>query len=442
LCSLFGYPAARERLPERTNAGNQNGHYQIKPQHMSVLTATAPPGALPDSTAATRTYRVGSIDLLRGLVMIIMALDHTRDFFHQTAMTDDPLNLATTTPWLFLTRWITHFCAPVFVFLAGTSIYLQSLRKTTKELSVYLLTRGIWLIFVEVVIINFAFSFDAGFSLVALQTIWSIAISMIILSVVIWLPFRLILVLAALIVLGHNSLDFYESGKQGGFSFLYDLVHHPGFFPLDDKHNLLIMYPFLPWAGLMMAGYCFGKLFQSYEGAKRRMVLTWTGIGIIAFFIILRATNMYGNPESWSQQKNLGYTVLSFIDTHKYPPSLLYMCMTIGPAIIFLAWMDGIRNRLTNFITVYGRVPFLYYVLHFYLIHLLAMVFFALRGHSISSGWSNPPQNAPKFVIPGDGYSLLTVYGIWLMVVLMLYPVCKWFSEYKKTHRQWWLGYL
>ncbi|MES2880753.1 MAG: heparan-alpha-glucosaminide N-acetyltransferase domain-containing protein, partial [Bacteroidota bacterium] len=336
-------------------------------------------------TPLKTSYRIDSIDLLRGLVMIIMALDHTRDFFHAEAMVADPLNLTTTTPALFFTRWITHFCAPVFVFLAGTSAFFQKARKTKKDLSGFLISRGLWLVVIEVVVINFAFSFNPDYSLIGLQTIWAIGISMILLGVFIWLPYPVIFALGLIIILGHNSLDFYEDGKpRGSFSVLYSLLHVQGFFPLGENRNLLVMYPFLSWTGLMLCGYSFGKLFSMYEGVQRRKVLTWLGLGVIGFFIVLRATNIYGNPEDWTTQKNAFYTFLSFIDTHKYPPSLLYMSMTIGPAILFIAWVGNTKTALAKFITVYGRVPFFYYVLHFFLIHLLSTIAFVARGHSLS----------------------------------------------------------
>ena len=398
-----------------------------------------PVSAMPLKRAA---YRIDSIDLLRGLVMIVMALDHTRDFFHSQAWTDDPLNMATTTPWLFLTRWITHFCAPVFVFLAGTSAWFQTRRKSKKELSRFLITRGAWLILIEITLVNFSFGFDPHFYFIGLQTIWAIGISMIILGLVIWLPFTAIFAIGSLIVLGHNSLDFYEAGHKGNYNFFYALLHHQQLFLLDSKHAFIIMYPFLSWAGLMMMGYCFGKFFTHYEGAKRKKMLTRLGIGIILFFIALRATNLYGNPEHWATQKNTLFTIFSFIDTHKYPPSLLYMCMTIGPAILFIAWAGTIKNGLTKFVTVYGRVPFFYYVIHFYLIHTISMLFFLARGHSFASGIYNDFRTGPNFIVPGEGYSLWVVYAVWLFVVISLYPVCKWFSEYKKTHTQWWLSYL
>jgi uncharacterized membrane protein len=388
------------------------------------------------------SYRIESIDLLRGFVMIVMALDHVRDFFHITSWTDDPLNMATTTPALFLTRWITHFCAPVFVFLAGTSGWFQHQRKSTKELSRFLITRGLWLVLVEVLIINFAFSFDPNYSFIGLQTIWSIGISMIILGLAIWLPFPIILALGLLIVLGHNSLDFYEARHVPPYGFIYSLLHHQGGFPLWGNHVLFIMYPFLPWAGLMMLGYCFGKLFTSYSGAQRARVLTLLGTGIILFFIALRTINIYGNPEPWTVQKNQLFTFLSFIDTHKYPPSLLYMCMTIGPAILFVAWAGHIKNSFTRFVTVFGRVPFFYYVLHFFLIHIISSLFFLSRGHTVAEGMQGAAKGLPNFVAPTEGYSLWVVYAVWIFVILSLYPLCKWFSEYKKTHSQWWLSYL
>lgn len=375
--------------------------------------------------------------------MIIMALDHTRDFFHATALTEDPLNLQTTTPILFFTRWITHFCAPIFVFLAGVSAYFQGGRKSKGELSGFLIKRGLWLVLIELTLVNLSFSFDIGFSLFALQTIWAIGISMAILGLVIWLPFKLIAVLGLLIVLGHNSLDFYEAGKRANaMGLLYDLLHRPGFHDLPGNHDLLILYPFLPWTGLMITGYCFGKIFTIYEGTQRRKLLTWIGLGVILLFVVVRATNKYGDAQHWSAQKNPLFTLLSFINTVKYPPSLLYMCMTIGPAILFLAWVGNIKSRLAKIITVYGRVPFFYYVLHFYLIHLLSAALFLARGHSFAEGLITYPNSIGKFLIPGEGYSLGIVYLIWISIVAALYPLCKWFSVYKQTHKQWWLSYL
>ncbi len=397
----------------------------------------------PYQAIGKKSYRIDSIDLLRGLVMIIMALDHTRDFFHLGAWTNDPTNLATTTPFLFFTRWITHLCAPVFVFLAGTGAWFQSLRKSKKELSLFLIKRGLWLLVVEIIIMNFAFSFDVNYSIIALQTIWSIGISMIILGLMVWLPFYVILATGSVIVLGHNLLDFYEAGLKSSPGWWYDLIHRPGFYPLGGGRSLLILYPFLSWAGLMMLGYCFGKLFLKYDGEKRRRMLLWLGLGILAFFVVARFINEYGDAARWSTQKDSVFTFLSFMNLTKYPPSLLYMCATVGIGILFLALFANVRNGLTRFITIYGRVPFLYYILHFFLIHLVSSIFYLLRGHSIKEGLrSDQGGFLPKFAAVNEGYSLFWVYIIWIGVVLSLYPVCRWFSNYKQKHKDWWLSYL
>jgi uncharacterized membrane protein len=402
---------------------------------MSTLTAT--------TLEARPSYRIDSIDLLRGFVMVIMALDHTRDFFHIQAWSDDPLNLQTTTPALYFTRWITHLCAPIFVFLAGMGGFFQSLRKTKTELCQFLIKRGLWLLIIEIIVMNFAFSFDFRYSIVALQTIWSIGISMIILGLMIWLPFPVILVTGLVIVLGHNALDYYEAGFKGQPGIGYSLLHQPGFYKLWDGHNLLILYPFLSWTGLMLLGYCFGKLYLRYEGAKRRKMLVLMGVGLLALFALLRIPNLYGDPQDWVEQKNGLYSFFSIMNVRKYPPSLLYMCATIGIGMLILAAMGNWKNRFTKFITVYGRVPFLYYILHFFLIHLVSAIFYLARGHSFAEG-IKPKQGGfmPNFIDPTEGVSLFWVYVIWILIVVSLYPVCKWFSEYKKRHKHWWLSYL
>ena len=386
--------------------------------------------------------RIDSIDLLRGLVMIIMALDHTRDFFHIQAWTQDPLDLATTTPGLFFTRWITHFCAPIFTFLAGTSVWFQAKNKNTKELSSFLIKRGLWLVLVEIVVLNFAFSFDPSYTIIGLQTIWSIGVSMIFLGLLIWLPFPAILAIGLVVVLGHNSLDLYEASKKSDFSLLYSMIHRPGFFPINKSHSLFVLYPVLPWLGIMILGYCFGKLYTTYQKIEQRKVILILGIGVTLFFILLRAINLYGDPKPWSQQETYLYTLFSFIDTQKYPPSLLYAAMTIGPGIIFLSVFEKTKNVVTEIIVAFGRVPFFYYVLHFFLIHFLSMIFFLTRGHKFTEGIYEGPNMLPNFIAAKEGYSLGIVYLIWIGVIIILYPVCKWFSEYKKRHRKWWLSYL
>lgn len=383
--------------------------------------------------------RISSVDLLRGAVMIIMALDHTRDFFHYDAQLNNPLNMNSTTGVLFFTRWITHFCAPLFVFLSGVSAYLQSARKSKKELSIFLITRGLWLILMELTIVNVVLTFDIH--TLALETIWAIGISMVILGLVIWLPFEIILVLGLVIVLGHNSLDFYERKQNGQFGIPYNLLHRLGFHPLGGDFRLLILYPFLSWSGLMMLGYCLGKVLRNENRSYCKKFLVITGLSTIVLFIVLRFINVYGDPSQWSKQSTGFRTFLSFINSSKYPPSLFFMAMTIGPSLLLLAWWDNIQNAFTKFISVYGRVPFFYFVVHLFVLHFITMIFYFYRGHTFAETMNDPVIT--KFVKPGEGFSLTIVYMIWLAVVIALYPLCKWYDRYKTAHKEKkWLSYL
>jgi uncharacterized membrane protein len=386
--------------------------------------------------------RITSVDLLRGAVMIIMALDHTRDFFHDQALVDDPLNLNTTTPELFFTRWITHFCAPLFVFLSGTSAYLQSSRKSKKELSRFLITRGLWLIIAEITIVNLIFSFDILFTIIGLQVIWAIGISMIILGLLIWLPFAWIFAIGLLIVLGHNALDFYEKNDPPPYGVVYNLLHHFGFHSLGGNRQLFVLYPFLPWTGLMLLGFCLGKVFRNPVETYLKKILVITGLSAIVLFITLRLINVYGDPFSWSPQKNGLYSFLSFINTSKYPPSLDYICMTVGPGLLLLAWWDKVQNGFTRIVSVYGRVPFFYYLVHFFVIHLVSAICFFIRGNSFAEG-SDHPTMFINFIKPGEGFSLGVTYLIWLAILVFLYPFCKWYDNYKTNHKEKkWLSYL
>jgi uncharacterized membrane protein len=394
-------------------------------------------------TETNVSARINAIDFLRGFVMIIMALDHTRDFFHVATFTGDPLNLATTTPALFLTRWVTHFCAPVFVFLAGCSAYLQSFRKTKKELSLFLLKRGLWLIVVELVLMTFIFSFDIYYQNIVLQVIWAIGISMVILAGMVWLPFPVILAVGLIIVFGHNLLDRFEQAPGFQSAWWYDLLHRPGVRPAGNGRMVMMLYPFLPWTGVLLLGYCLGRLFrQDVPPLRRKKVLAALGIAALVLFVILRAGNVYGDPQQWSQQKNELYSFFSFINLQKYPPSLLFLCVTLGPALIFLALAGPVKNAFARFVTVYGRVPLFYFLLHFFLIHLACMFYFLLRGYSFSEGIVATPGFPFNFVVPGEGVSLGVVYIIWAVLVLLLYPACKWYGNYKRRKKSWWLSYL
>lgn len=391
----------------------------------------------PLSDQAT-TKRIQSIDLLRGIVMIIMALDHVRDYFHADSLRFEPTDLEQTNVLLFFTRWITHFCAPVFVFLAGTSAFLSGQRKTKKQLSVFLLTRGLWLIFLEVTIVNFAWSFNIKLPFIGLGVIWALGISMIALAAIIHLPKMLILAVGTLIVFGHNLLDTIHLD-----GFLWSALHETKLFQLDDSHLLRLAYPVLPWIGIMALGYCFGSLYTpGLTAAKRKKWLLSIGTGAIALFIIIRAINFYGDPTPWAVQNSATFTFLSFLNTFKYPPSLLYTLMTLGPAMIFLAFTEKASTRFTQPIIHIGRVPMFYYILHLYLIHLIAMFAAEFSGFS----WSDMILQRRTWLDPqlkGYGFSLGFTYLVWVVIVLLLYPLCKWYDKYKTAHKQkWWLSYL
>ncbi len=390
--------------------------------------------------------RIQSIDVLRGLAMVLMALDHVRDYFHVTAWTDDPLNLETTTPTLFFTRYITHFCAPTFVFLSGVSIYLQSLRKTKSELSLFLMKRGLWLVAVEVVLISFAWSFNPNYDFIFLQVIWAIGISMFLLGLLIRVSYPFILVLGLLFVFGHNLLDFVEAAEGYKPTFLWDLLHHGNFalYNLWGSHTAVVFYPIIPWSGLMMLGYCAGVFFTpKYSMGQRAKILTRIGVGSLLLFVVLRFINVYGNPVAWSIQKTDFYTFLSFINVHKYPPSLMYMCVTIGIALLALVLLEKVENKFTRIMSIFGRTAFFYYILHLYLMHFFAMVYFYVNGHSVSESVANIHTQLWYFIVPGEGFGLLGVYAVWIVVVVTLFPLCKWYDAYKQSHKEkWWLGYL
>lgn len=390
------------------------------------------------SIPAQGTTRITSIDLLRGIVMIIMALDHVRDYFHSDVTVFQPEDLEQTNVLLFFTRWITHFCAPVFVFLAGTSAFLSGQRKTKNDLSLFLLKRGIWLLLVEVTLVNFAWSFNIKLPFIGLAVIWALGISMITLAALIHLPKRIIFLIGVIIVAGHNLLDRIHFD-----SVLWSVLHEPGIFRIDQTHLIRVAYPVLPWIGIMALGYCFGSLYtKNVDAAKRKKLLWQLGTIAIIAFIVIRFLNVYGDPALWSEQKSIVFTILSFFNTTKYPPSLLYTIMTLGPALIFLAIAEKASGKLAQPIIHIGRVPMFYYILHLYLIHIAAMFAAEFSGYD----WSDMILQRRTWVDPqlnGYGFSLGVTYLVWIGIVLLLYPLCKWYDKYKTQHKEkWWLSYL
>ena len=356
----------------------------------------------------------------------------------------EPADLATTTPLLFFTRWITHFCAPVFVFLAGTSAYLYGMKRATvKETALFLLTRGLWLIFAELFIVNFAWTFDTTYSFRILQVIWAIGLSMVALSALVFLPNGSILGIGLLLVFGHNLLDPITVAGSSAGDLIWYTLHQPHTVFIDSTHLVNFVYPVLPWIGLMALGYSFGSIYQtSFPAEQRRRRLLSIGISATVLFIILRSFNLYGEPHPWRTQDSFVFSLMSFLNTTKYPPSLQFLLMTLGPALILLSVMEAFGNHIPEPIIVFGRVPFFFYIVHLYVIHALAIVLLIYEGRD----WHEYILSARRIMsgtLSDVGLSLGAVYAIWILVILLLYPICRWYQKYRENHpSKWWLSYL
>lgn len=395
-------------------------------------------------TKSFTSKRIHSIDILRGLVMAIMALDHVRDFLHNDAVLHDPLNVQTTTPILFFTRWITHFCAPTFVFLSGLSAGLSQHKRNPAQTSTFLIKRGLWLILVEVLIITLGLSFNPLYNTLFLQVIWAIGCSMLILGLLLKLSTKLILPIGLILVLGHDLLNYISPIKSPFAAGLLQVLFTARFYilPLPGNHFIVFLYAILPWTGIMMLGYAVSAIYQpTYSPHRRKTQLLYSGIGLLAFFVLLRFTNTYGEPQHWSVQRTSMRTFLSFINVSKYPPSLLYTCLTLSFALTFLAVTESANNIWSRILTVYGKVPFFYYVLHFFIIHTVTVIVFYDSGFTQKDIASN---SSPFLFRPATlGFSLGIVYLIWLSIVAALYQPCRWYIGYKQRHQdQWWVSYL
>jgi uncharacterized membrane protein len=395
-------------------------------------------------SSGSRINRIAAIDFLRGLAMIIMALDHTRMYFGFGTWYSDPTNLATTTPLLFFTRWITHFCAPVFVLLAGTSAFLYGLKKTNiRETAQFLFTRGLWLIFVELVIVNFAWTFDITYSFLILQVIWAIGISMLILSALVFLPKSLMLALGMILVFGHNLLDPIRGSGSSLPDMIWYVLHQPNSVFMDSNRLINVVYPVIPWIGIMALGYGFGSFYrEDFSAEERRRWLFIAGISGTLLFVLLRGFNLYGELRDWQTQGSLLFSLMSFLNTTKYPPSLHFLLMTMGPALILLSVFEGVGNRLSKPVMVFGRVPFFFYVIHLYVIHALGMLLLTIADRD----WQEyilSAQGIMSGTLSNFGLSLSAVYGVWIVIIVMLYPLCRWYQEYREHNpSKWWLSYL
>ncbi|HVS97695.1 MAG TPA: heparan-alpha-glucosaminide N-acetyltransferase domain-containing protein [Puia sp.] len=420
--------------------------------------------------------RLPSIDIARGLVMVIMALDHARDLLHIHA-NQSPTNLATTTPILFFTRWITHLCAPAFVFLAGISAYLYLYSKPAaagvdppggpgsrpgspadrgsrrgagspggvvspaemRSRRRFLLSRGIVLVLLEFTIVNFGMFFDTKFRLLIFEVIATIGTGMILLSFLSRLPLKAVVAIAAVLIFCHDLFNPAALPATGPVRFIVSLLLGLNVFTLSADRLFLVAYPILPWLGILLAGYAAGRLFAVPE-QQRKVVFLRLGIAALALFVLLRSINVYGDPGAWAAQKDGVFTFLSYINVSKYPPSLLFTLVTLGILLLVLSVVEGRDNRAMRFLRVYGQAPMFYFVVHFYLLHTVMLAMVLLQGHH----WADLPFGGGQFGRPaGAGLSLAAVYAIWVIVVIFMYPLCQWYGTYKQQHREKkWLRYL
>ncbi|HTA82566.1 MAG TPA: heparan-alpha-glucosaminide N-acetyltransferase domain-containing protein [Bacteroidia bacterium] len=396
-----------------------------------------------------KTSRITSIDLLRGLIMVIMALDHSRDFLHFDAWTHDPLDFRYTTPILFLTRWVTHFCAPNFILLAGLSAYLYGLKKGGNELTKFLVTRGLWLILLELTLFKFLWTGTLFTMHFTALVIWAIGVSMVFLAFWRKLPYWFILASGLAIILFHNVADYFEPGTMGilnavgleqqssptsALGILWAFLHKVTPVTMGSLH-VFVLYPLLPYFGLISLGYCLGKFYvPGYVAEARQRNLILIGTICIALFIVLRLFNTYGDPSPWTPYHNLWsgsanyvFSFLSFINVTKYPCSLLYILIMVGPALLFLAMFETANNAIARFFITIGKVPMFYYILHLIMFNLIALLL----------------QRLNRFDTAHNHYHLATVYFAWIFVVAFLYPLCSWYAKYKAAHpEKWWLSYI
>ena len=388
-----------------------------------------------------RPRRIESIDLLRGLVMILMALDHTREYFGATAIS--PTDLTRATAAVFMTRWITHICAPTFFFLTGTSASLTLGRRSLPELSRLLVTRGLWLIVLELTIVRcFGYQFNVDYRVTMLVVLWALGWAMIALGLLVHLPVAAITAAGAALIALHNLLDPIRAASLGALAPLWTILHAPGIVVASPAFTVFAAYPLVPWIGVTAVGFGLGRLYAQPDDRRRRTLLR-LAIALIVGFIVLRWVNVYGDPSPWTAQRSALFSVLSFLNTTKYPPSLLFLLMTLGPALLIL-WMSDARTpSLLQPASVVGKVPLFYFVLHLSLIHLLAVVVCYARYGTAHWMFESPRLDQyPITPPPGWGYSLPIVYVVWAIVVVALYPLCRWYARVKARRSVWWLSYL
>lgn len=375
--------------------------------------------------------------------MVIMALDHTRDYFHADAFVFDPTNLEKTNTALFFTRWITHYCMPAFVLLAGAGIQLSLNRRMKKEVSWFLLTRGLWMVLLEFTVMRFAFFFNFYYDVTLLSVLWLFGCCMIILSLLIYLPDRVLLVIGLLILVAHDLSALVTVEPTSAWFAPWTILFRIGFLPVSPSLAFVVSYPVIPWLGVMLIGYSIGTWYSTaVESLHRKRWLRQTGWAFVVAFVVLRFANLYGDPVAWSAQKNNWLTFLSFMNTSKYPVSLLFLLMTLGPLFIALSYFDGREFKWNKPFLVFGRVPLFYFIGHFFLIHSVALVLFMYK---TGKTWAEVDLHFAKSfggITPEGGYSLPWVYVAWLAIVVSMYPLCAWYARLKRTNNSAWLSYL
>jgi len=392
------------------------------------------------TTISASNQRISSLDLVKGLAMLIMALDHVRDYVHAPAFLFDAADPEQTTLAIFFTRWVTHFCAPAFSFLAGLSAFMIGTRKPKNELSGFLLKRGIWLVIVELTLVTFGWLFDLSFGTILLQVIWSLGISMIALSGLVYLPRKVILIFSLILIFGHNLLDPISLDDSIGWA----LLHKLNIFNLTNNLMFVVGYPIIPWVAVMSLGYCLGSFYdKGLDPIIRKKTFNFIGISAIALFVVLRGSNVYGDPIAFQQFGTFSQSLVSFLNPTKYPPSLLYLLITLGGTFLLVANSENWKGKAVDFVCTFGRVPFFFYIIHIYLIHLIAIGLATLTGFTWEKNMVLAAWGVIDNPLPGYGFPLWVVYAVWIMVILVLFPICKKFDQYKQGNKdKWWLSYF
>ena len=390
----------------------------------------------PVTTVSSRSERIHSVDVLRGIIMIVMALDHVRDFLGQTAIS--PTDMTRASAGLFLTRWITHFCAPVFFTLTGTGAFLSLKKRGASDLSRFLFTRGLWLIFLEFVVVRcLGYQFNFDYRVTLLVILWALGWAMITLSALVRFPARVVAAFGIVLIAGHNAFDGVKAASFGAWAPLWSILHAPGFVSANPAHVIFVSYPIVPWIGVTAVGFALGRVFD-WAPERRRAFLLKAGLGAIAAFLVLRGFNIYGDANPWTHAR-----ALSFLNVTKYPPSLLFLLMTLGPAMLALRALDFGTPQVLRPALVFGKVPLFYFLLHLPLIHLMAVAVCWLQNGDAHWMFESPNLGAYPFTTPpGWGLPLWQIYAAWILVVLILYPVCRWYGGVKSRNSSPWLSYL